>query len=72
MWFDYLLFNPGMFPTDRSKVLQDELRGLCFSRSGLTTDDDTLVLPESSHMCVRIVADCEYMRWQLSDLTLFV
>ena len=50
---------------DCSEVLNDLLRVLRLSRTGLACDEDTLVLSLLTHVHPRAFGDCEYVGWIL-------
>ena len=59
-----------MFPTNSRQVLQYQLGALSLACPGLSTDDDTLVLPRPLHQGVAVVPDGEDVRGQLAYLPL--
>jgi hypothetical protein len=63
-----LLFDPRMFSGNCRQVLEDQLRALRLSGSGLARDDDALVLALPHHEGVAVVADGEDVRRKLPDL----
>lgn len=52
--------------------LKNQFRALRFAGTRLARDNDTLILPIAFHVCVRIIADSEYMRWQFADFPFFI
>ncbi len=63
-----MLFDPRMFPGNCRQILEDQLRALRLSGTGLARDDDALVLALPHHEGVAVVADGEDVRRKLTDL----
>lgn len=52
--------------------LKNQFCALRFAGTGLARDNDTLILAIAFHVCVSIIADSEYMRWQFTDFPFFI